>query len=538
MNDKKAVENLLEAKEGEHCQFKEANNQHGFDEAAQICCALANCGGGKFVLGISDKRPRQIVGTAAFSQPERTRLDLIDRLRINVDFDLLEVDGKRVLVFTVDKRPTGMVVEYKERAYWYCADKLCAMPDDVRRTIYAEISHDFSADPCPEATPDDLDSAAIEAFRVMWAKKSGNKRYLSQTITELLTNAGAITRKGEITYAALVLFGTPEALRALLPNAEIRFEYRLTEASGPAAHSEDFREGFFSCYNRIWELINLRNDWQHYQQGLFVFDIPTFNERVVREALLNAVAHRSYELPASTFIRQYPDKLIFESPGGFPYGVTVENVLTMSTPRNRLIAEILQFSGLVERSGQGMNMIYEWCIREAKPEPDFAGTNAYRVRLTLDGIVVDKEMLKVIKSIGEEQLEMLTTNHFQIITMLYRERQIPKNMREQVKKLVEMGIAEHMGRGRYILARRFYEAVGRSGTHTRVAGLKKEVDKEFLLEHLRQAGAKGSRFGDLGEAVPHLSSNQIKVLLRELRTENRIYFEGKTSAGRWYIADS
>jgi len=104
--------------------------------------------------------------------------------------------------------------------------------------------------------------------------------------------------------------------------------------------------------------VNLRNDRQHYQEGLFVFDIPTFNERVVREALLNAVSHRNYQMSGSVFVRQYKERLVIESPGGFPAGVTLENILDRQSPRNRRIAEILAKCGLVERSGQGMNLIY------------------------------------------------------------------------------------------------------------------------------------------------------------------------------------
>lgn len=78
------IEELLNAKEGEQYQFKEAKNRFDYNEAASCCCALANCGGGKLVFGISDARPRQIVGSKAFDQPERTRKGLIDKLRIMV----------------------------------------------------------------------------------------------------------------------------------------------------------------------------------------------------------------------------------------------------------------------------------------------------------------------------------------------------------------------------------------------------------------------------------------------------------------------
>lgn len=60
------IEELLEGKEGESIQFKEAKRRFDFGEAARCCCALANCGGGKLVFGITDERPRQVVGSSAF----------------------------------------------------------------------------------------------------------------------------------------------------------------------------------------------------------------------------------------------------------------------------------------------------------------------------------------------------------------------------------------------------------------------------------------------------------------------------------------
>lgn len=93
------LEELMEAQEGEGIQFKEAKNWFDFGEALRCCCALSNCGGGKLVFGISDKHPRQVVGSQAFEQPERTRKGLIDKLHIMVDFQVYEHEGKRVLVF-------------------------------------------------------------------------------------------------------------------------------------------------------------------------------------------------------------------------------------------------------------------------------------------------------------------------------------------------------------------------------------------------------------------------------------------------------
>lgn len=266
MYDSITVEELLEEKEGERYQFKEAKNRFDSKEAARCCCALSNCGGGKLVFGITDKRPRKVVGSNAFEQPERTRKGLIDALKVMVDFQVYDYQGKRVLAFEVSGRPIGLPIQFEGIAWWYEGDSLVPMPEEVRRRIYAEAGVDFSSGICQNAGIGDLDIDCIEKFQKQWVQKSGNNRLLSLSAEQLLRDCAAVTSEG-VTYAALILFGKQDALRKYLPQAEILFEYRSSEASGPANYREEFREGFFSCYDRIWNLINLRNDKQHYQEG-------------------------------------------------------------------------------------------------------------------------------------------------------------------------------------------------------------------------------------------------------------------------------
>jgi ATP-dependent DNA helicase RecG len=534
MNTYETIEELLNAPEGEHYEFKKAEKHFGFHEALQYCCALANCGGGKLVLGITDKRPRKVVGSMAFEQPEETRRGLIEKLRVRVDFNLYDYNGKRVLLFEVAGRPVGLPVQAEGKAWWREGDSLVPMPSEVMRSIFSESGHDFSSDICPGAIVQDLDNSAIEAFRLKWAEKSGNNRIKNISAKQLLSDCGAMI-DNEITYAALILFGTNSALSRILPQTEIIFEYRSSDASGPAQHRVEFRQGFFSCYDHIWELINLRNDKQHYQDGLFLFDIPTFNERVVREALLNAISHRNYQLSGSVFIRQYHDRLTIESPGGFPIGVTLDNILDRQSPRNRRIAEILALCGLVERSGQGMNLIYELSIKEAKSLPDFRGTDDHLVYITLNGLVLDKRMLSLLNRIGNKNLELLSTADFLVINALFHEQKLSDNLRLHTKRLIDMGIIERVGRTKFVLARGIYKAVGKSGVHTRLVGLDRETNKELILKHLRQNGNKGTPLKELHQVLPGHSRSQIQVLLRELRNEKRVYVKGNTSAADWFI---
>lgn len=536
MPDLESIHELLEEKEGEHIQFKEAKNRFDFGDAAKCCCALANNGGGKLVFGVTDKLPRSVVGSEAFSQPERTRMGLIEKLRINIDFQLFNYNGKRILVFDVKSRPIGLPVQYDGVAWIYEGDTLKPMPEDMRRSIYEETGGDFSGTICPGAAVEDLDETAIENFRSKWIEKSSKKQLLTLSKEQLLRDCGAITDEG-VTYAGLILFGENSALSKYLPQAEIIFEYRYSEASGPASQREEFKMGFFACYDRIWELVNLRNDKQHYQEGFFVFDIPTFNERVVREAILNAVSHRNYQLGGSIFVRQFRDRLVVESPGGLPFGITLDNILDRQLPRNRRIAEILSLCGMVERSGQGMNLMFELSVQEAKPLPDFTGTDDFFVSVTLNGLIIDKAMLSVITQISEKCAELLSTEDFLVIDALYHEHPLNTKMQSRLNRLVEMGIVEHAGRKKYILARSLYAAAGKAGVHTRQVGLDRNTNKELLLKHIRENNDVGTPFKELQQVLPGLDRNQIQVLMKELKKDGKVACKGKTSAARWYIAN-
>jgi ATP-dependent DNA helicase RecG len=505
-NNHSTIEKLLIATEGEHIQFKEAKNRFDSGEAAKICCALANRGGGQFVLGISDKRPRQVVGSTAFNQPERTRKGLIDKLHVMVDFQILEQEGKRVLVFNIASRPVGLPVQVDGIAWWYEADSLMPMPEDVRRSIYAENGFDFSGEICRNATIADLDEKAISAFRKTWGMYSGNKRIATLSAEQLLRDCDAITDAG-VTYAALILFGTRQAVRKYLPRSEVIFEYRSSEASGPAAQREEFTEGFFNYNDRIWELVNLRNDKQHYQDGMFVFPIDTFNERVVREALLNAISHRDYQLAGSVFVRQYRDKLVIESPGGFPYGITIDNILDRQSPRNLLIAKIFQLCGLVERSGQGMNLIYELAVREAKALPDFKGTDAYFVKLTISGQVASKRILTMFHKLGEERLEKLTTEDYILISKFYNKDEAAGIEPEKFAHLAGLGIVEGTK-----LSEVYRLPIGGQSVATTD---RKIAVKNFIQEH----GAV--KTADLVQAFG-LSDGYMRALLRDMVADGTI----------------
>ena len=93
-------------------------------------------------------------------------------------------------------------------------------PDTLMR-ISAESVPDFSQEICKDAAiKADLDTKAIEDFRQQWVRKSGNLTLEQASDEQILEDAG-LTDNGHVTYAALVLLGTPRAVKRLLPQAEL-----------------------------------------------------------------------------------------------------------------------------------------------------------------------------------------------------------------------------------------------------------------------------------------------------------------------------
>jgi len=281
-------------------------------------------------------------------------------------------------------------------------------------------------------------------------------------------------------------------------------------------------------------LINLRNDKLGYQEGLVLSDIMAFDERSVREAILNAVSHRDYQLGGNVFIKQHPRKLVIASPGGLPVGVTLENILDRQSPRNRRIADIFSKCGLVERSGQGMNLIYEMSIRNAKSLPDMRGTDQYHVALALDGNIQDVNLLKMMEKIGQEVLAGFSTRDFLVVNLIHLEKSVPSALKDRLPRLMDLGIIEKVARGKFILSRRYYTMTGKRGIYTRKKGLDRERNKELLFKHIQDNEREGTYLSELYDVLPGLERSQIQVLLRELRSEHKIHCHGRSRAGKWF----
>ena len=305
--------------------------------------------------------------------------------------------------------------------------------------------------------------------------------------------------------------------------------FSLPKRPGPANQREEFRQGFLLFYDRIWELVNLRNDMQHYQDGLVMHAVPTFSEPAVREALLNAVSHRDYRHPGSVFVRQFPRHIEIDSPGGFPPGITPANMLDRQLPRNRRIAETFFRCGIVERSGQGADRIVEESIRNGHALPDYQRSDSHQVSLSLDGELRNPELIRFLNRIDPEVTARLDAHDLLVLRAAATGSKLPPDLRPRAAQLVDAGLLERTRGGKYMPARAYLEGTGAfQAVRPRDAAAQKLL--AFLHEHRR----KGCSMEELTSVVPDLSRSTIKRVLHELREHGKAHAAGEGKQTRWF----
>lgn len=482
--------------------------------------ALANANGGYLVLGMEDAFPHKVVGTSQCENAlGKLENEIYKALQIPVDaYELFDEQNNRVVVVEIPRHPVGKALRFEDVPLWRSGEELIPMPDKVLFSILQETDPDYSQAICEGVTIDDLDKEAIDILKEKYARKQNNPTFTSLSDRQALSDLKLI-EGNKVTNAAVLLVGKAEIIQQIFPQAKVQHEFRTTEGQERFDKRLSFVAPFYILIDQLWKAVNDRNGSVPVQEGAYMFDIPFFNEEVIREVINNAFAHRDYRLASEIVIKQYPTKLSVISPGGFPIGVTLENILTVSsTPRNRLLADVLAATGIVERSGQGMDVIFRLTLSEGKQTPDYSKTNDYQVTAILSATVKDPGFALFIKSIQQELPENQKLSVFDVLTFCaIREGKQPKD-KEIAKRLYSMGYLEKRGKTsaiRYILPRRYYELTGNQSEYSELTDWDDEQIWSVLFRYLKKYGT--AKKTDIAKLIgQHISDSQLRRLLERL----------------------
>jgi len=491
-----------------------------------------------------DKHPHKVTGTKqAEDGIGQLESDIYRDLKIRtVIYELFEEQtNKRVLVIEVPQHPTGKLYKYEDVPLMRVGEELLPMDDKTYLSIIQEQEPDFSEQICAEATFNVLDPIAIGVLKEKCSRKQGNKSFMSLSDKQALSDLHLIDGE-KITNAAILLVGKEDFLSKKFPQAKVMLEYRNTESQINFDNRRQFSQPFFLLIDKLWEAINSRNGNIPIREGAYVFDIPYFNEEVIREVIDNAFAHRDYRKSSEIVIKQYPTKLVVTNAGGFPAGVNISNILTVpSTPRNRLLADILSKTGIVERSGQGIDRIFHYTLSEGKPEPDYTHSDDFNVTVVLSAMVKDKAFAMFIQ---KAQFELPDNNKLSVFDILalceIRDgAKVPSNKQIAIR-LHDLGLLDKKGKTRatyYILPRVYYEFLGDMSAYSKAVDWDISQFANVVIPYLERYGT--AKRAELNKVVgSHVSDKMMRTYIERLREQGVIDKRGQTSDREYFLTDN
>lgn len=537
----KESEDKVEFKKGEHGNVAYDGGSRLKPSERRRCIlgyvtALCNEKGGSLVIGMEDKYPHKVVGTR---QNENSTGELEANIYRDTGirpkiYELYEDETEkkgRVLVIDVPPRPAGTVFKFEDVPLMRVGEELKPMSDEVYLSIIQENEPDFSQQICRDATLDDLDPDALSVLKEKYAKKQNNPIFLTLSNRQILSDLQLITDEG-VTNAAVILLGKEDFIKRVYPQASVMLEYRHSESQITFDNRISYSQPFFIMIDRLWHDIDLRNGKFQIKEGPYIFDVPYFNEEVIRESINNAITHRDYTRHSETVIKQYPQKLIVTNAGGFPHGVTIDNILTVpSTPRNRLLADVLSKTGIVERSGQGVDKIFYRTLSEGKEAPDYSGSDAFNVELILSAIIQDKAFALFIESVQQNLAEDNKLSVFEIVVLdkIRRNEKTTALDKAVIKQLMDRNLIEKRGKTNgihYILCRSYYEFTGNTAEYSKKSDWNTSQVTSIIIPFLTKYNK--AKMGDFVKLLDgHLTRRQVRVYIQHMVDQNILTASGK-----------
>ena len=406
---------------------------------------------------------------------------------------------------------------------------------------------DFSAQPVPGASYQDLDTLERERLRKIILAYNGEKYLLELPDDELDKALQLVVTVGDHlvpTYTGMLLLGKQEKLREYMPTAESGF---LMMNGTEVSTNETFYLPLLSAIERLLDFVNARNPEQEMEIGMFRISIPEFDKRAVREAVVNAFSHRDYTRLGRVLVRMDADGLTITNPGGFIEGVTIQNILNVEPHgRNPVLADALKRIGLAERSGRGVDRIYEGSLRYGRDLPDYSETSSTSVTLFIPRGMPDKHLVTLLSEQQQRTGTPIPLNALLALNVLRQARRmttaeiskeanIPEaKMRSTLEYLTETGLIEAIGTGRgraYILSAKSYKDPVKYVRQTDIDQLRYP---ELVLKLAKQKKTISRK--DVIELL-HISPPQAYRLLKKMVEDQQLVRQGNTSAAYYYIQD-
>lgn len=541
---------ILKIGESINTEFKSWNKVSDMKKRINLAVdeliAFANNKGGTLYFGVEDNG--EVTGCDGNYDLQNIIESIYEKTRpsIFVDPEEIEYDGKKVIALTVASDGITHATTDGRCLKRLGKNSKPFYPDEMSNR-YSEIqSSDFSGRILSDSTEDDINK--LEVYKLKEKLKARNPESTLSDMDDIAFLRDLALVKSDsgnikLTVAGLLFVGKEQAINRLLPQAEVIYlhysESNLEEYDGRL----DMKAPIISVIDRLSEKIQDSNRIVNVQVGLFRLEIVDFPEKVFQEALLNALSHRDYQSQGAVYVKHYPDKIVIENPGAFLDGITENNIITHpSVPRNKLIAETLQHLKYVQRTGQGVDIIFREMISSGKPFPEYKSYND-AVSLTIYSAIDDIDFVKFIANEENGLSRSFSLSELMILRYLKDNRKITMSEAESLiqeardqaqnacNNLKRYGLIELSG-NEYMLTAKIYDELKNSVDYTKDKAIQYIKAREMILEYIRDRGFINN---ELVRELCGFSQKQARIILQRMRKENLIELSEKGRYAKYII---
>lgn len=506
---------------------------------------FANTKGGVILVGVEDDGT--ISGCTSYNQ-QNLMESIFDKTMPNLftDIEKTTIEGKDVLMISVERSSeiisttNGIVYRRlgKNTKPWH--------PSEYSSQITAGFKGDYSAKLISDSNKDDIDFIEVGNLkRKLQSRDKDSTLYNLDDMNfledlELIKSIDGVIK---LTVAGVLFVGTEIAIKKYIPQAEILV---LSYEEGKSEYNRrwDLKVPLVRAIDRIQQIFEDRNNIKNIQIGLFKLEVRDYPVNVFQEALLNAMTHRDYENPAPIIIKFYSNEIMLENPGSLPEGIDSKNIISHpSTPRNRLVAEVFQKLKYVQRSGQGVDIIFKDMLALGKNAPDYQ-IYSESVKLTLFSNLEDVDFLRFITK-EEERLGGFSVQEICILKHVKENKEITLSEAADVAQLnsdnvgtvlnnliQKRNILQREKRNKYMFTHRVYSEFADQVEYIKDKEFDEIQAETMILTYLEQ-----NEFITRSEVekLCGFSPSTSKRLLRSLRDAEKIKLVGRSSASRYVL---
>lgn len=507
---------------------------------------MTNTEGGVLYLGVEDNG--DITGVHKKHRDPNGAMALIANKTVpslSVRAEIIEEEGIEVLQIQIPMSKTIIAtsdgkIQRRRLKPDGSPENVPMYPYEIPGRLSSLSQLDYSAQILLGATMDDLDGNERDRLRNIIKYRKGDKTLLELTDEELDKALQLVKEGAGVLYptvTGMLLLGKEDRIAELLPTAKAVFQ--VLEGT-KVRKNEQTSKPLLATFEMFEEYMKAWNPEREMEYGLFRVPIPEFSEAAYREGLVNAFCHRDYTVIQAVRVAIEDEGLTISSPGGFIEGVNLKNLLTVEPHgRNPVLADALKRIGLAEKTGRGIDRIFEGSIVFGRPLPDYSETTSTYVKLFIQRAEPDLAFTKMISNEENRLGRSLPINSLLILSALQSQRRLTiaeiaevTNIGEirakaVVEKLVEAGLVDASGNNKarfYILSSKVYKEQDNIVGYVRQTGIDAVKYEAWIMELIQKQGGKITR--DNVVELLNVTPPQAYRLLKKMSDKGRIKLVG------------